>query len=902
MEKSVTDWKKLRNALETLLNKDCHFFDKKCLFLPCSAFLHKVYIMNEGTITIETSEARSVLLKLQILSENGQHVRCRTALENMLFSDKRPMDVALRLEAWLLLSRTYQYLGHVKGVMNSLREVNHLLKLLPPHTTETQTLRLKLIETQLAWKQGRVEFAFQRLQELIPEIKRVGSNHLLMEALLTLGGVCYVNGRHETALEHVTSVISSCSNELFLQHHLMNAKRLKGLIHWQAGEYEKALRNFNDCLALADKHRTEDQTCHVLNNKGLIFWEQGNLEKALIYFQESSDIAERLQMKETRAITLNNVGLILMEKGKLENALTYFQKSAEIFKELANKVELARVYRNIGLIQEFKGNNDLSLDFLEISLAMREEIGNPLEIADALNVLGKHHRKMGEFRIAITYYERCLSLWKQSGNYRYMAEVLTNLGEMYLDQGELTIALEHCLKGHDLRKTVGNKLDLSNSLLILGKIYLRMGKTHLALRQFEESLHYARELDIGLISAEVLFHIIMVHLLREDHAAATTHFSQLEELKERAPEDIIQLWYMLAQGLKYKHSPRQKYKFQAQEIFENLSQKTSLPHEILVLALLNSCELLLFEIETFGEISILPEIKEKLEKLISIAKRQHSYWLLVESYLLKAKFSLLEASEREALELLHEAQHIANEKHLEALALTIAKERLWFKKYLELLQEIKAKPTKQSLRERMSVIRFADTFARMLFAPRSQIREEAKPRVFLAVLVTLLDDGLKICAYHSTNESKAFEKQEFSLIAEAIHLDDSKLPENSLIVWRVMESLYCLSYRFRVKPSKNNTDCRYQKRGVPLDYHAFVMGGPLEFLYDNVPAITQQVSILKTIIDSVDDTYYHEIEENFTSSGNLEKERASIEGKAFRSLFSQVTEQVNLILQGHPRG
>ncbi len=839
--------------------------------------------------------SREIIIDLRKLKDHGKHVQCKVEIETILTSHKGKIDDLILLELLVILSDCNWYLGLFKDVALLIEKSKSLIQKHHLDASSSLVMELCIIEAKLEWKDGNTYHSKDKLEKLVPYLQSSGEKHLFIHAILTLSGVCYVSGQRQTALEHASAVINY-SREISNLHTLVSAMRLKGLIYWQSSDYERAMTTYDECLLIATEKGFDDQISHVLNNKGLVFWEQGDLDQALQHFRQATEIANQLQLLELRAITLNNIGLILMEKTQLDEALEYFEESFALFKRLNNRFELARSHRNVGVIHLLKGDLDAALVSLRKSLELREDVGNSVEIADSLNLLGKCHRSRGEFTIALEYYERCQQLWKQSSNIAYQAIVLNNMGEIYLDRGELSLALEHCKESLRLRERIGNRLSIGNSYLMLGKLYLRMGKQRKAIRYLERCLEFLDTLNVGFEIAEALFYLILVHSLRNEKQRVREVFFRLGQLHESTSEKMIGYWYELAKGMSFKHSPRKKNKFFAQKIFEDLALESDLPNEVLIISLLNSCELMLFEIETFGEAELLGEMEERLELLARIAESQHSYWLMVETYFLKAKFSLLQNDEQGALHLLEETRKLAEKHQLEALSIAIANEQLWFIEYTKLLREMEMGNDEYSLRERIEAVRFAETFSRLLGGTTGKI-SQTSPSVLFAVLVTMLDDGLKLCAYHSPEKSGNFEleEQQLSWIVEAVHLDNSRLVDNDIIIWRVTEYVYCLSYRFRVSPPRENTDHRYEVKGVPLDCHVFVHNESIEPLYKTVPSILKQLSLLKLIVKSVSDTYYHEMELSFVNDDSRSSSQ-SIKGKAFRSFFSQLINRVDSLL------
>jgi hypothetical protein len=96
--------------------------------------------------------------------------------------------------------------------------------------------------------------------------------------------------------------------------------------------------------------------------------------------------------------------------------------------------------------------------------------------------------------------------------------------------------------------------------------------------------------------------------------------------------------------------------------------------EITADAMINQCELLLFEYKNSGDREVFNEIQNLTNRLLDISEKQNSHWLLSETYMLKAELALLQDNTPLTREYITKAQSIAEEKGLHKLALAISRE------------------------------------------------------------------------------------------------------------------------------------------------------------------------------------------------------------------------------------
>jgi len=145
--------------------------------------------------------------------------------------------------------------------------------------------------------------------------------------------------------------------------------------------------------------------------------------------------------------------------------------------------------------------------------------------------------------------------------------------------------------------------------------------------------------------------------------------------EEHVDNPLIDQKYRLARGFVLKSSDRLKDKTTAQTIFEKVAGEDIVWYELTIDAMLNLVETLIFELQITGSKAVLEKISMQIERLQSIAEKQHSFWLLTQIYWLQSKLALLEADLDRAQNLLIQAEQFAVEKGLGKIQLMIIRER-----------------------------------------------------------------------------------------------------------------------------------------------------------------------------------------------------------------------------------
>ena len=123
-----------------------------------------------------------------------------------------------------------------------------------------------------------------------------------------------------------------------------NAEYTLATIYYRLGDLNTALEIYNDI-----KYKYEERgdnrgikwVAVVLHAIGMIHQQQGNYEEAVKLYNQSLKIAEELGNKSGIAITLHQLGMIHQEQGNYEEAVKKYNQSLKMKEELGDKSGIA---------------------------------------------------------------------------------------------------------------------------------------------------------------------------------------------------------------------------------------------------------------------------------------------------------------------------------------------------------------------------------------------------------------------------------------------------------------------------------------------------------------------------------------------------------------------------------
>ncbi|MHA2249607.1 MAG: tetratricopeptide repeat protein [Candidatus Kariarchaeaceae archaeon] len=408
--------------------------------------------------------------------------------------------------------------------------------------------------------------------------------------------------------------------------------------YWGLGSHDEGLSIIDSSMILLndlkDTPETKAITANLLDSKGLILYGKGELEPAYLSCEQGLKLRIELEDQYDIGNSLNSIGVIYANQGENRKALDYFERSLKIKETIGNKQEISFALNNVATIHYYLGNYEKSLSMNKKVLEINQSLGNKLDMASTLNNIGVDYHTIGNLDLALNHYEQSKELYEQIGNKQSIAMSINNIGGIYENQSKYEAALENYLQSLQIRKGIGNELEIADSLFTLISLCLEMNKNELA----QECM------------------------------------TDLEKIKQRNDNKLIDLSYKLSKALILKKQIRAKDKLESHLLFEQIINDEILDYQMTIFAMFNLCELLIEELRSYGSEEVIDEIKTITDKLLNIAKEQNSYSILAETYLLQSKLELLVGDLELAKRLINQALFTAEEKGLMQLTMKISEE------------------------------------------------------------------------------------------------------------------------------------------------------------------------------------------------------------------------------------
>jgi tetratricopeptide (TPR) repeat protein len=476
----------------------------------------------------------------------------------------------------------------------------------------------------------------------------------------------------------------------------------KGRTRWQKFQYGGSLDDplppLEQSLAMYEEINNKHGISLSLRNIGVIYDYKGDQDLALEYYQRSLALAKELGNKQGISDCLNNIGQIYRANNDADRGLEYFQQSLALNEEIGNRSNMFITLVNIGATYLIKRDlNRANMTFQKM-ISIFEEIGDKQRLIIALIVISDSYFQYGEFNLALEFITKSLAIYEEIDDKSGKAYSFNVLGRIYLHKGELELASDNLHKSlaiyEDIDDDDGTDRYQNRAwpLLALAATYQAKGDSIAAFEYFKKCLVMSQKSGSDIVVAYALYSLVTLAIDKNQFKEAKSYSQQLKDLYIQVSQsnkmkrglspgsgsyslvkNVNQL-SRLSEALLLKNSSRLRDKINAQEIFQQIANEETEFFSISFDALLNLCELLLFELRTSEEEDVFIEVKGLVQRFTARAKETHSFSSVVNALILQAKFSIVEGDLTAAAQLLDQAQITAEEKDLLLLAEKVSEE------------------------------------------------------------------------------------------------------------------------------------------------------------------------------------------------------------------------------------
>ncbi|MHA2088064.1 MAG: tetratricopeptide repeat protein, partial [Promethearchaeota archaeon] len=439
---------------------------------------------------------------------------------------------------------------------------------------------------------------------------------------------------------------------------------LKGWYYILIDEADQALKHLDYSLALREElNAKKDMAITLIAISWVYTFLKSDYDQALNFSKRARPLAEESGNKWVIGYSLSSMSVKYYGKGDLEHGFMYSDQGLAVFNSITNEFMIGIHLNNRGRAYIKRGELDPALKTLERGMVIAEESGIKWLIGFSSLSRASLYMFKGDLDRGIKLYEQALTIFSDLNIKRWIAGVLKNMGEAYRQRGELDRALE-CIEQ--------------------------------CLALYEDSGNLRR-------MADFYDYLIQTLIEKGDLERSQQFLHRYEQLNNQLKEKDYNLRYLLNKALLLKTSTRAHNRVEAEKILKQILEDKDENYELTIKTLTNLCELLLTELRMTNDLEVLEEVKPLIAQLLNIAEITGSFSVQCETYLLKAKLSLITFDMKEAQRLLIQAQQITEGFGLKLLAIKISNEHDELLKHLNIWNNLKE--SRSSLKERMEFAR-----------------------------------------------------------------------------------------------------------------------------------------------------------------------------------------------------
>ena len=536
-----------------------------------------------------------------------------------------------------------------------------------------------------------------------------------------------------------------------------------------------------------------------------------DFKKSYELAKEANQLAEK--NKDPMLLLGTYIALIssLLDQGSDQTINELFLKINALFEKVPGDEKetqyiKARYYRTKGLYYGHLGKIDLSLECYLTCAEIEEKIGKIYDFIASSNNIGLCYAIKGDVQKSIDYLLNIIKVIRQKGEesrYQYiLATTYGNLGTQFSEQGELDKGLEYLQKSLNLSIATSNVDSESITLANMGDTFVRMGDYDKAINFYQQSLDLFTKSGNQIFEISLLVALLSTYISMNDEANIQNCYDKISlKCKAHPNDEFFTVNYLFSKALLLKQSSRLADHVEAQKLFKEINNKTEYYTNVTKESILYYVELLIEELKFSLNDSLLSEIIQANKKLMTLAKNQGSYNLLVEAMLLDAKISIINLNFNHARHILMQAQISAEEKGLKHLSQKISNEH--DNLLIKMNQWENVVHDDSSYQERIELANFEEIL-RSMIRKSYKVTEEEQEQGLILLIVNLA--GLSIFSRKFELERQVEEQIVASLLTainsfsqEAFNTKESleriKLGENIVILKNISEFTVCYAFK-----------------------------------------------------------------------------------------------------------
>jgi len=352
----------------------------------------------------------------------------------------------------------------------------------------------------------QLDSAEYQYQIALTNFKAIKDKVFQSKHFANIGMVHYQRGQYQKALKVLNENLDFCKKELGEEYKgLGTTHGLIGLIHHFLGHQQVALKHLLLALKIHEENGNEIRQADMLHYLALVEMDLKNFEQAIDYNVKAQAIFQAHNDVYFEGQVINNLGLVYFEIANFKQAETHFLKSIEIAQKMDNQAIESSGYLNLGKIATRRKQYEQAQNLLFRSLDIAETTGNPRLIIEASTVLGKNYLQNNQLLKASSYFNRSILLADSIKAEKHLKEAYLRRSKVYEKMGKTDLAFADFKQYEIIKDTLLNKTKIQQieELRILHDIEqkeqaLALQKSQITLLEKDAALSQLQKWVLGL--------------------------------------------------------------------------------------------------------------------------------------------------------------------------------------------------------------------------------------------------------------------------------------------------------------------------------------------------------------------------------------------------------------------
>ena len=322
----------------------------------------------------------------------------------------------------------------------------------------------------------------------------------------------YIKGKQIVDFLHDKSKLliaeDHLKNAITFDEQFIEAYAYLAMVYRWMNQFQKAERQLESALKLAEESFNEPGLATVYNYFGILYRAWKNYPKAIICFEKGLELYVQLKDRFGEGKILQNMGGCYSNMLKIDLAQKYMQKALGIYQELEEEHAIGNTQAELGNSYKNRGEFTQALQSHLRALGIFRKLGMKFMEYRVLIVIAGTYENLGMYETTDKYIEELKLLSKDFNDYNSLGRIYSLSSEINYWKGYLNDAEEDMQEAIDNFDAAEQDTQVIFMRSTLAYLYFEMGKKEKAEKMLRKSERIAEK-------TENTFQILRIQLIKE---------------------------------------------------------------------------------------------------------------------------------------------------------------------------------------------------------------------------------------------------------------------------------------------------------------------------------------------------------------------------------------------------